>query len=158
MEENQSFTSIDSLSVLALSAGVIVLVWSILANSLPDRPEVRAKKRSEQLAVQILANGLKASPESSQNFNEVRAPASLKMTMKLDIRPEGRIGMDPWGAPYFYRVFQDAKGRETVVVFSSGPNRRRDLVEEALSAGMGGPVGGQLADAGDDIVSMADAH
>jgi hypothetical protein len=156
MEEKQSFTTFDSLSVLALVAGVLVLISSIVSNAFAERKEDRAKLRTEQLAVQILANGKKDLQDVKHRDVNDRSPASVSNTAKVDIRPEGRIGMDPWGVPYYYRVFQDTSGRNTVVVFSSGPNRRRELIEEAFTLdSIGRFMGFSLR--GDDIASVTEA-
>jgi hypothetical protein len=130
VKENQQFTTLDTISVISLVCGVLVLVGSILSNSLIDRRESRAMLRTEQLAVQILAGGYKFMHEDSRLFGVNRVIASQP---KVDIRPEGRIGMDPWGSPYYYRVIEDIRGDTFALVYSSGPNKKRESSDEIIA-------------------------
>ncbi len=50
-----------------------------------------------------------------------RGPASVKLDPKAaTLRPEGIIGLDPWGRPYAYKYFRDEQGRTAFLVLLSG--------------------------------------
>lgn len=129
MEEKQTFTTFDSLSVLGLVFGVILIVTTIISHSMIDQRSNRASKRAQQLAAQILIGGYKSA--LTEDGNNSRRIAS---TSKLEIEPVGRIGMDPWGLPYYYRVFTDKRDRVKVVVLSAGPNRALNTTEDYFSS------------------------
>lgn len=133
MEEKHKFTTFDTVTVLSLVAGVVFLVGAIVTNALIDQKLDRATSRSRQLAMQLLVGGVSAPPvdyrklntkqpvENSQKPDLGRSPAS---TTDWLIDPVGRIGMDPWGAPYYYELKSTETGVFTVAVVSSGPNKK----------------------------------
>jgi hypothetical protein len=129
MEEKQSFTTFDSLTVLGLIFGVFLIVTTIISHSMTDHRSNKALVRAQQLAAQILIGGYKNS--LTEEVNGVRRIASMP---KLEIEPVGRIGMDPWGMPYYYRVFTDKSDHVKVVVLSAGPNRALNTTEEYFSS------------------------
>ena len=131
MKENQQFNTIDSVSVLALVTGVVVLIGTIVSNAMTDRKEDRAKIRSEQLAMQILVGGYKSLSDSK----EITSERDLASAEKLDLRPDGRIGMDPWGRPYHYSMTLSEDARLKVFVYSYGPNGEKETMEGFRVAG-----------------------
>lgn len=124
-EENHKFTTFDSVIVLALFVVVSALIVSIVSNATADQRELLAKERSQQLAIQILAGGYKSFLHDDVKLFTMsgRQPASES---EISIPIEGRIGMDPWGKPYYYRILENS-GKRSATVVSSGPNQVRDL-------------------------------
>lgn len=132
MEENQNFTTFDSVSVLALLSGVIIIVAAIVTNAMIDTRPERARTGTMQLAQQIIVGGLtKSAGEQLKisknkrarkpgNFDQSRGIASVTTT---SIEPEGRIALDPWGQPYFYKITLSETGETSVEVISAGPDK-----------------------------------
>lgn len=155
MEEKQNFTTFDSFSVLALMAGVIVLVGAIVTNAMIDQRLERAQTRAQQLAAQILVGGISRSSMeyvknsksrtggASSNNDQSRGIASIT---PVEIDPTGRIGMDPWGTPFFYKISNHENGERMVEVISAGPDR---VLQSEL---------GSLNRAGDDILAVEKAE
>lgn len=139
MEEKHKFTTFDSVSVLVLLTFVLVLVGAIVTNAMIDQRLDQAKLRSKQLAMQILVGGFSSNYSGYGKFNK-KSPVLNASESDIDqdigrdiasvsdyfIAPEGRIGMDPWGAPYYYKIstLQDSPLVEVSVV-SSGPDKIR---------------------------------
>ncbi len=147
-QNKQVFTTFDSFTVLSLVVGVIVLVGSIVSNAMVDQKLKFAKERSGQLAAQILAGGYRGLESQALAEYSNRSPASKD----LDLSPEGRIGMDPWGSSYYYKLSEISDGRVQVIVLSSGPNRIRESFENQ-SEDDGRASGQGLRLGGDDIAS-----
>jgi len=146
MKENQQFTTFDSFSVLSLLGVVLLLVGSIVSNAVIDQKESHARRRADQLAVQLLVGGY----DAIRNSLDERSPASASSS---ETRHEGRIGMDPWGSPYYFRIFSGEDGRvQSVLVYSSGPNSDCDTSEEILTKRLEDPKRpGRITLGGDDI-------
>jgi hypothetical protein len=152
-EEKRAFTTFDSLSVLLLLFLGFGLVGSIITNTLVDQKEKIAFERTHQLAVQIAAGGYKGLQDEAQIAYGIKERLPASSQPKVDIKPEGRIGMDPWGMPYYYVVREDHTGNRIVAVLSSGPNRSRES-EEELNPQEKFPLGHYLVH-GDVLVSYA---
>ncbi|MCB0351171.1 MAG: hypothetical protein KDD38_08305, partial [Bdellovibrionales bacterium] len=128
VQDKQIFTTFDSFSVLALITGALVLVGSIISNAMVDQRLGQAKSRTRQLALEIAAGGYRGLQKQVFAQGQERGPASSS----LDLRPEGRIGMDPWGSPYYYKMTEGVDGELKVTVLSSGPNRIRETFDLGL--------------------------
>lgn len=151
-KEIQVFTTFDSLSVLGVLAFTLVLIGSIVSHALVDQRVPQAQKRTRQLASQIAIGGLN-SPMIADAINESSPSRTLASFQKLDIRPVGRIGMDPWGSPYYYRLFVAQNEQLKVLVLSTGPDRRLSSPAEYFSP----DSMGEIADVrilGDDIATF----
>lgn len=149
MQENQSFTTFDTVSVLGLVLVVLVTVTTIISRSMGERKELQAHKRARQLALQILVGGVRtAVAPPLRGDDKTRDLASFA---EVDIKTEGRIGMDPWGRPYYYRIIEDGSGKVAVAVLSSGPNRQRETFEDHISLETQSGLKARVLLQGDDI-------
>jgi type II secretory pathway pseudopilin PulG len=129
MKENQSFNTLDSISVFSLIITVMLIVVSIFYHNVTDHKLHLARERTYQLALQLVSGGYQGLQDEGK-LNGVwtdRGPASIA---KLDLNPEGRIGMDPWGSPYYYMLTNNTEGMRDVIVLSSGPNRKRETYDD----------------------------
>ncbi len=143
MEEKQGFTTFDTFSVVGLVVGVGMLVFSIVSSAMTSQNSVKAQVETQRLALQILGGGLQY---SSANSTSMRGPANI--SDGLD--GKGRLGLDPWGKPYYFRVYSDSNGKKAVVVYSSGPDEKLETDEAKFTVS----ADGQLLNAvflGDDI-------
>ncbi len=143
------------MSVLALILCVIFIVTVIITNSLFDNRLVRARDEAKLLAVQIISGGLTKSKidilkngkgkkdRKPSNNDQARSIASVVVTPS--ITPEGRIGLDPWGTPYFYKITVTDMGEAVVEVLSAG-------ADKSLQSHLG-----TSESLGDDIVAIEKA-
>jgi hypothetical protein len=146
MEEKQSFTTFDTFSVVGLVLGVGLLVFSIVTNAMTSQNGVKAEIEAQRLALQIMGGGLQYT-NANLDSRDVRGPANI-VAEGLEVR--GRLGMDPWGQPYYYRVYTETDGKKSVVVYSSGPDQRPETDESKFAIN----ADGHLLNAGflgDDI-------
>lgn len=123
-EKNQTFTSLDVVTVLSLVIAVLSVAGAVMASVAIDSSAVQAKLGAEKLANQILLGGF----ESYKSPGDQRKPASNMTTeqrLKL-LGNSGTLSRDPWGMPYQYRIGTDARGRKVAVVWSAGENRKLD--------------------------------
>ncbi len=126
MEEKQSFTTFDVVTVVSLAIAVLSLAGAVVASVALDSSDVQARLGAEKLANQIMIGGIESySPEEPG-----RVPASMSNEERLELLGKsGSLSRDPWGLPYFYRIGTDVQGRKVAVVWSSGPNRRQDTLD-----------------------------
>lgn len=115
-EENQQFSTIDALFVVALLIVVSVVSSTILSQVFADHKRVQAKMKAESLAFRLASR-----PDATNEIDDIpqgRKPASASDEMK-----SGEIGVDPWGKPYHYNVKREETGKVIeVAVWSGGPN------------------------------------
>lgn len=144
IHNKREFTTFDTFSVLALVSSVFVIVASLVSNAKPNQKDELAQVKSRQLAIQIATGGYR----STLSDQSERSLASSK----LDLKPEGRIGLDPWGVPYFYKLIENGEGIKTVTVLSSGPNGRMESLEEFENNEKN--KSGSIRLSGDDLASV----
>lgn len=132
MEEKHKFTTFDSVTVLGLLSAVIILVLGIVTNATLDQKPRRAKARTKQLAMQILVGGFSTSKIELVNLSAKNERGAAKDTVvsrvpanesQFSLKPEGQLGVDPWGIAYHYSIAQTDSGRTIVMVASSGPDK-----------------------------------
>lgn len=118
------FGTADLAIVLGLWSAMAVLVGGVLSELMSDTDTPMAKAQSEAYAQQLAAAG-----SEQQSDRPLRGPASLPADKSLR---SGKLGRDPWGKPYNYRIVNSA-----VVVWSSGRNQEVDSEPaiERLEAG-----------------------
>jgi Type II secretion system (T2SS), protein G len=146
MEEKQTFTTFDTFSVVGLIVGVGMLVFSIVSNAMTSQNSVKAQIETQRLALEIIGGGLQYT-NANGDSQSARGPANI---VGGNLEGKGRLGLDPWGQPYYFRVFNDNNGKKTVVVYSSGPDQMPDTDETKFTIN----AEGQLTNArflGDDI-------
>lgn len=121
-EEKHIFTTFDTVSVLGLVVGVGLLVFSIVTNAMNSQTTVKAQIETQRFALQILSGSYHGNAIGT-NKTAVRTPASATNNAN-GLAPAGRIGIDPWGEPYYYRNYVDQKGMKVAIVYSSGPDQK----------------------------------
>ena len=151
MEENKVFTTFDTFSVLALVTGTILILASIVSSAFSDQKSQEASRRAHQLATQIISGGFKnLLHEDSLPSSDSKRMIASQLSAKIP--EEGRIGMDPWGRPYYYRVV-DFKGGHKAFVLSSGSNGVRDSIDDENSSDSSGRAS-SIIKRGDDILEV----
>lgn len=115
-DENQQFSTIDAIFVVALLVVVSVVSSTILSQVFADHKRVQAKMKAEALAFRLASR-----PDATNEIEDIqegRRPASAEPETK-----SGEIGIDPWGHAYRYNVVREETGKVIeVAVWSGGPN------------------------------------
>lgn len=121
------------ISVYGALTTVVVAVILLLQGTRTSFGGGEAQREMIQLARQVLSGGLSTlAPEDSS-----RTPASQSEVNTN----EGKIGLDPWGHPYQYRVFETTGGYRSVVIWSHGPDGASDIrAENILMSQNGSPL------------------
>ncbi len=119
-DENQQFSTIDAIFVVALLVVVTVVSSTILSQVFADHKRVQAKMKAEALAFRLASR-----PDATneiENIPEGRHPASAEQETQPETK-SGEIGVDPWGHAYHYNVIREETGKVIeVAVWSGGPN------------------------------------
>lgn len=123
-DENQQFSTIDAIFVVALLVVVTVVSSTILSQVFADHKRVQAKMKAEALAFRLASR-----PDATSEIEDIpggRYPASAEQETQPETQPEtksGEIGLDPWGHAYRYNVVRAETGKVIeVAVWSGGPN------------------------------------
>jgi hypothetical protein len=138
--ENRGFNTSDVLGVYAALLVVGLTIFGVARSAAHSYGGSEAHRQMSQLARQIASQGFSTileDPDTGQ-----RKPAS--------IGNDGRIGRDPWGSPYTYKVFEYGNGRKAIVLLSPGPNRKRDVKDtDFVLSASGQPL--RVLQRGDDL-------
>lgn len=137
MEENRLFTTFDTVSVLALMMSAAVLITTIVTGALSDNKNIQARRHADEIAARLIVSGAQWNDEASQGESPAdgRAPASaLPQREPTNRIQQGNIGLDPWGSPYQYRIYNAVDGDVYVSVVSGGPNGVIETRDVALSS------------------------
>ena len=114
-DENQQFSTIDAIFVVALLIVATVVSSTILSQVFADHKRVQARMKAEALAFRLASR-----PDATNEIEDIghgRIPASASETK------QGEIGLDPWGHAYHYNVIREDGGKVLeVAVWSPGPN------------------------------------
>lgn len=131
---NQPLKTVDLLSLLALSASVVILSGLILTRGLKDEDRSMGMSEAQNLAFQLVHGGFSA-PANSGRQPASEKGGSVAPKDELGIfQGHGQIGKDPWGRSFQYSVIRGDEGRvDYVVVWSLGPNARADTQESAIN-------------------------
>lgn len=123
--ENQEVRSFGIISLFFL-IGAAAMVWVPTWNGRSADNREHTLRRAESLAYQLLESHRVAS----------RGPASVQENSLNQLTSEqGRIGSDPWGHPYNFKLLKSADGQRTkVVVWSFGPNGQSETPAEFLDS------------------------
>lgn len=165
----QQFTTLDLLLAGALASVALVTVGSILWEVSRDNRRERARLGAEALVQQMVAGGLgfaekatESSADSSRRFASADNTNSSETGAVHPTLPtlfDGKIGKDPWGRPFHYRLLRTVDGQPLRIwVWSDGPNQRDDSPmseKDVLNASLAAAVDGF---AGDDIGSSYHAN
>jgi hypothetical protein len=107
----KSFKTTDLALTMALMVIVFAVSGGIVSEAFQDSKTGLAQTQAEHLAVGLF------DPSQTESSNS-RSPASF------GDRPAAEISMDPWGAPYHYKILKTDTGEMKVVVVSAGPNKK----------------------------------
>ena len=110
IQEKQDFTSKDVLSVFASLAVLMLVGFNAFNSAFADYKGKGAHHEMVKLSRQLMSHGEDFKPgQAPEGQAELRAPASLEPQNVIEsIGLEGKIGKDPWGKPYQYRIFEKA--------------------------------------------------
>tara|TARA_B100001248_G_scaffold262716_1_gene261423 strand:+ start:17769 stop:18239 length:471 start_codon:yes stop_codon:yes gene_type:complete len=129
IKEKHGFTAADMLMCLASLIAIIVLVLPIILKQSSSHAHNEAMYRARSLS-----NELVSKIQDMQQPTGMRKPASKSGAFK----PEGIVGIDPWGNPYHYRVLKDVYGQPThLVVWSWGSNAKEETQNIEFGASKG---------------------
>ncbi len=141
------FGTTDLAIVLALWSAMAVLVGGVMSELASDSETPMAKAQSEAYANQLAS----AAPEKSGPT--ARGPASVASNLPADpALRSGKLGRDPWGKPYSYRIVNSA-----VIVWSAGRNQEADS-EKALERLESGQPIHEFRFMGDDVGFVQVSH
>ncbi|MBN8539038.1 MAG: hypothetical protein J0L82_01525 [Deltaproteobacteria bacterium] len=142
------FGTTDLAIVLALWSAMAVLVGGVMSELASDSETPMAKAQSEAYAQQLASASSVKSDESP-----VRGPASVAASLPADLAlRSGKLGRDPWGKPYSYRIVHSA-----VIVWSAGRNQEPDS-EKALERLESGQPVNEFRFMGDDVGFVQVSH
>ncbi len=145
------FGTTDLAIVLALWSAMAVLVGGVLSELASDTETPMAKAQSEAYAHQLASTpGESTGGEESKAYGPVRGPASV-LPGDQSLRT-GKLGRDPWGKPYNYRIVKSA-----VIVWSAGRNQEPDS-EQALNRLESGHPVQDFRFMGDDVGFVQVSH
>ena len=144
------FGTTDLAIVLALWSAMAVLVGGVMSELASDSETPMAKAQSEAYAHQLAS----ASGESGEKDGpSLRGPASIAASLPADpALRSGKLGRDPWGKPYSYRIVNSA-----VIVWSAGRNQEPDS-EKALERLESGQPVNEFRFMGDDVGFVQVSH
>ncbi|OFZ12252.1 MAG: hypothetical protein A2Z20_04380 [Bdellovibrionales bacterium RBG_16_40_8] len=124
---------------------------SIISNSFIDQKKQQAIRGAEMMASQIISEGYKSLyRDDAKKSSSHGRTISSQSTTKIPV--EGRIGMDPWSHPYYYKVFEYDEKRK-VFVLSFGADGVRNSVDNDSLDDTSEPTSSILRK-GDDILSV----
>ena len=142
--ENQGFRGKDVVGVYTAMLVVGLALFFLVKNTAQSMGGAEAHREMAQISRQILSDGL-ASLDSDGKSD--RSPASLEDGLS------GRIGQDPWGNPYYFKVYEVGTLNRAVVLWSSGPNGNRETNEsDVLLSTSGRPL--RAVPRGDDLAHV----
>lgn len=141
------FGTTDLAIVLALWSAMAVLVGGVLSELASDSETPMAKAQSEAYAHQLAS-----SPHDAANADQAggRGPAS-ELPADQSLRT-GKLGRDPWGKPYNYRIVNSA-----VIVWSAGRNQEPDSEKALERLELGQPIQ-DFRFMGDDVGFVQVSH
>ena len=124
--------STDPERLACAQAEVAALVADIRADTLA--PAVASTNRTHRRLYSLWRDG-DLDSAAARRFGAVRCPAHR------DVVTRRRYGVDPWGTAYWVRTWTDDLGHH-LIVYSFGPNRRRDDIT------LRGPTGDDITASG----------
>lgn len=124
-EQNQEVRSSGMLLIVGLVAFSLAIIATPWNRQLQDSKVETALHKAEVVGyqvVQIYREAAKTTETKSRN------PASISSgtpSFPANLRSTGTMGVDPWGAPFRYRIISaDDAGNVKILVWSSGPNQK----------------------------------
>lgn len=128
-QKNQGFNAKDVFLVFFFLGAFVAIGMYTFADFFTDKNLVKCKDDVESLTAQIMVGGLKTLPPGAISSRNVASISATSNAPKFQTRlnSEGRIGKDPWGQPFHYKIVSDPKGEARyIVVFSYGPNNTKE--------------------------------
>lgn len=130
-KQNQQVKISGLIGILTLSLVLLVLLSLPFGSPWSESKSVRARQKAEILGyqlVQLYQENLKNGPTEGNGGG--RSIASVDTDL-VEFKPEGLMGLDPWGQPYRYIIQRPGKDQVRVVIWSMGPNQKDDSQESS---------------------------
>lgn len=129
-KENRILKSSGILSFCFLILVFVILFSIPWHQTLVEEKTVKARQKAEVLAyqlVQLYQENLRIIPDLPSNGG--RLPASVDTDL-VEFRPQGLMGIDPWGHPYEYLLQKNSDNKFIkVTIRSSGPDGKTEAPE-----------------------------
>jgi hypothetical protein len=125
-QANQELRSSNGLLGLVILGLSLFLILPLGLDSAENSEVARNQKKAESLAYQIITiqqnqNSTSSTIGSPNAQKGDRGPASVAPRF----HQEGSIGLDQWGRPFQYKMFEHL-GKKHIAVWSYGPNGKLD--------------------------------
>lgn len=124
-------------TLFALTAVVIIFYITLWESLAQGQKTTVAIQKAEVVGYQILQKiQTEAGKLPGQGLEQARGIASVGSEPESDFKVEGKIGTDPWGSSYSYKVVgqNDGSSKQVLYVWSLGPNKTDDSSSEFHSA------------------------
>lgn len=122
IQEVRSSGVILILGLVVLSLAIIATPWN---RQFQDSRVETALHKAEVVGYQVVQIYREAAKTSDNNKDRAPASISPETAIPANIRSTGTMGLDPWGAPFRYRILSaDPAGNVKILVWSSGPNQK----------------------------------
>lgn len=133
-EQNQEFRSSGVLAITGLIGFCLAIIATPWNRQMQDSRAEAAVQNAEVVGYQVVQIYREAAKTtSSLEKNNSRKPASVAETTQISpesLRSTGTMGLDPWGAPYRYRILSsDTAGKVRILVWSTGPNQKVETTQ-----------------------------
>jgi len=128
-KENQYVKLNSIIGIVGLSLVVLLMLAIPWSDTWSESKPLRARQKAEILGyqlIQLYQENLKTS--SQENLKNSRSIASVDTDL-VEFKPEGLMGLDPWGQPYRYTIQKSGVDQVRVVIWSMGPNQKDDSQE-----------------------------
>jgi hypothetical protein len=130
-KKNQSFTTIDILSLVLLVGAVGSISGAILAEAFHPETMERTEALAEILAHQLATQQLQARTQVPVDPESHRGPASVQQVQPAPPLTSGTIGKDSWAHPFHYLVHEYVASKTQrptfrIFVWSDGPDGKAD--------------------------------
>ena len=124
-KENQQVKIGNILGVIALFLILLAMVALPWGGYLNESKVLRARSKAEVLGYQLVQIYQENLKKTADNLKNSRSIASADTDM-VEFKPEGLMGIDPWGQPYKYTIQQLGRDQLRVLIWSTGPNLKDD--------------------------------
>jgi hypothetical protein len=123
-KENQQVKTGNILGVIALVLILLIMICLPWGGYFHESKVLRARSKAEVLGyqlAQIYQENLKKTTESLKTSRSIASDSEM-----VEFKPEGLMGIDPWGQPYKYIIQQVGSEQLRVLIWSMGPNQKDD--------------------------------
>lgn len=124
-KENQKVRLSNILGVIFLSLILLILISVPWGTAWNESKVLRARNKAEVLGYQLAQLYQENFKKTLEGPKGLRNIASTDTDM-VEFKPEGLMGIDPWGQPYKYSIQQVSPEQLRVTIWSMGPNLKDD--------------------------------